>query len=117
MPFKLGIQPIRRSIKYLEKSGLVFKDRVKIMSLYYSEDEYEQLKSQRNHAQQPWFHRREHFIKGGPHHVGMQDFVFWNLPQVQYKNPEVQIVTFKNLLPSPSIICYLDDGDYCLIRS
>lgn len=35
-----------------------------------------------------------------------RDFVFWNLPQVQYKNPDVQVATFKNLTPTPFIKCY-----------
>jgi len=44
------------------------------------------------------------------HHRGAQDFVFWNLPQVQYKNPDVQIVTFKNMTPTPFITCFLEDN-------
>ena len=31
-------------------------------------------------------------------------------PQVQHKNPNVQIVTFKNLTPSPFITCFLEDS-------
>merc|ERR1712121_490034 len=42
--------------------------------------------------------------------AGARDFVFWNLPQVQFKNPNVQIVTFKNLTPSPFITCFLKDN-------
>ncbi len=40
MPFKLGPQPIRRSLKYLEAGSLVFKDRVKVMTLNYNVDEF-----------------------------------------------------------------------------
>lgn len=43
------------------------------------------------------------------------DFVFWHLPQIQYKNPEVQVVTFKNMTPSPFVRCYFDDGKQMLI--
>lgn len=32
--------------------------------------------------------------------------MFWYLPQLQYKNSNVQIVTFKNITPSPFIKCY-----------
>lgn len=35
-----------------------------------------------------------------------RDFVFWYLPQIQYKNPDVQISTFKNMTPSPFIRCF-----------
>lgn len=36
----------------------------------------------------------------------LRDFIFWCLPQIQYKNPNVQIVTFRNKTPSPFIKCY-----------
>lgn len=35
-----------------------------------------------------------------------RNFVFWNLPQVQYKNPNVQVISFRNMTPSPFIRCY-----------
>jgi hypothetical protein len=37
MPFMRGVAPIRRTMKYLESGPLVFKDRVKIMTVNYSE--------------------------------------------------------------------------------
>jgi hypothetical protein len=40
-----------------------------------------------------------------------QEFVFWNLPQIQFRNPQIQIVTMKNLTPSPFVTCYLEKGD------
>jgi small subunit ribosomal protein S25 len=43
--------------------------------------------------------------------LSQQDFVFWNLPQIQFRNPSVQIVTMKNLTPSPFITCYLEKGE------
>ena len=86
MPFMKGIAPIRRTYKYLENCGLVFKDRVKIMTVNFNEAESQ------------------------THHTGARDFVFWNLPQVQYKNPDVQIVTLKNMTPSPFITCFLEDN-------
>ena len=36
-----------------------------------------------------------------------RDFVFYHLPQLQYKNPNVQMQTFKNITPSPFIRCFL----------
>lgn len=35
-----------------------------------------------------------------------RDFAFWYLPQIQYKNPNVQISTLKNMTPSPFIRCF-----------
>merc|ERR1712240_793264 len=64
----------------------VFKDRVKIMTVNFNEADSQ------------------------THHSGTRDFVFWNLPQVQYKNPGVQIVTLRNMTPSPFITCFLDDN-------
>nr|CAG4646641.1 EOG090X0FQ5 [Macrothrix elegans] len=84
MPFMRGPAPIRRTIEYLERSNLVLKDRVKIFTVNYN--------------------------TRGENHEGARQFVFWHLPQLQYKNPNVQILTFKNLTPSPFIQCYLDNG-------
>ena len=85
MPFMKGIAPIRRTTKFLNSAGLVFKERVKVMTVNFNEHE-------------------------DPTHKGAQDFVFWNIPQVQYKNPDVQIVTLKNMTPSPFITCFLEDN-------
>uniref|UniRef100_A0A0K8R9E0 Small ribosomal subunit protein mS25 n=1 Tax=Ixodes ricinus TaxID=34613 RepID=A0A0K8R9E0_IXORI len=87
MPFMRGAAPIRRTLQYLERGRLVFKDRVKIMSLNF------------NTAG-----------KARDRHEGMKDFVFWYLPQVQYKNPNVQVVIFKNMTPTPFVRFWLEDG-------
>merc|ERR1711872_382279 len=52
-----GIAPIRRSTKYLSKCPLVFKPRVKIMTVNFNDNAED------------------------AHHEGARDFVFWNLPQ------------------------------------
>ncbi len=38
---------------------------------------------------------------------GAVDFVTWFLPQLQFRNPSVQIVTFQGLAPTPFVCCYL----------
>lgn len=75
-----GRAPVRRTMKYLEAGGLMLKDKIKIFSINYN--------------------------TFGPHHEGARSFVFWTLPQLQFKNPSVQVVTFKNMTPSPFIRCY-----------
>jgi hypothetical protein len=35
-----------------------------------------------------------------------RDFAFWYLPQIQYKNPNVQVLTLTNMTPSPFITCF-----------
>ena len=86
MPFMHGLAPIRRTTKYLNSAGLVFKERVKIMTVNFNDTETDAA------------------------HKGAQDFVFWNIPQVQFKNPDIQIVTLKNMTPSPFITCFLEDN-------
>ncbi|XP_050310042.1 probable 28S ribosomal protein S25, mitochondrial [Anthonomus grandis grandis] len=89
MPFMKGRAPIRRTIQYLEAGKLYLKDQIKILTINYN------------------IH--------GENHQGVRDFVFWHLPQVQYKNPNVQISTFKNLTPTPFIRAFYDTGDRMLI--
>ncbi|XP_014284044.1 small ribosomal subunit protein mS25 [Halyomorpha halys] len=89
MPFMKGPAPIRRTLKYLESGKLILKDRVQVLSINYNSK--------------------------GKHHAGARDFVFWHLPQLQYKNPNVQVVTFKNMTPSPFVRCFYDNGDDLLI--
>jgi len=89
MPFMKGKAPIRRTLRYLLAGSLVLKDRVKVFCVNY------------NHH--------------GEHHKGARDFVFWCLPQIQYKNPNVQVLTLTNMTPSPFITCFFDSGDRMLI--
>ncbi|XP_055625169.1 probable 28S ribosomal protein S25, mitochondrial [Toxorhynchites rutilus septentrionalis] len=89
MPFMKGPAPVRRSIQYLNAGRLALKEKIKIFSVNYN--------------------------TYGDHHEGARDFVFWNISQIQYKNPNVQVITFKNMTPSPFIRCYYEDGKQMLI--
>ncbi|XP_045472389.1 probable 28S ribosomal protein S25, mitochondrial [Harmonia axyridis] len=89
MPFMKGRAPVRRTLQYLEAGRLVLKDQIKIMTINYG------LNSKNN--------------------GGTKDFVFWHLPQVQYKNPDVQIVTLKNMAPSPFVRVFYETGHQMLI--
>ncbi|XP_034489495.1 probable 28S ribosomal protein S25, mitochondrial [Drosophila innubila] len=89
MPFMKGREPIRRTLQYLKAGRLVLKDRIRIFSVNYN--------------------------TYGNHHAGARDFVFWNIPQIQFQNPEVQVITLKNKTPSPYVRCYFDDGRDILI--
>ncbi|XP_034950602.1 probable 28S ribosomal protein S25, mitochondrial [Chelonus insularis] len=90
MPFMIGKEPIRRTWKYLEAGRLILKDSIQIFSLHYN-------------------------TNIGDHHEGAREFAFWDIPQVQYKNPNVQIAIFTNMTPSPFIRCFYDDGKRMLI--
>ncbi|XP_042859533.1 probable 28S ribosomal protein S25, mitochondrial [Penaeus japonicus] len=89
MPFMKGRAPIRRTLKYLESSRLVVKERVKVVTVNYN--------------------------TSGNHHQGAREFVFWHLPQLQYKNPQIQVATFKNLTPTPFIRIFLESGEDILV--
>lgn len=89
MPFMKGKAPIRRTLNYLNAGRLVLKDKIKIFSVAYN--------------------------IAGQNNTGAKEFVFWYLPQIQYKNPDVQVATLKNLTPSPFIKCYFEDGRKILV--
>ncbi|XP_005997877.1 28S ribosomal protein S25, mitochondrial [Latimeria chalumnae] len=84
-----GKFPIRRTLEYLQKGEVVFKNAVKIMTVNYNTH--------------------------GELSEGARKFVFFNIPQIQYKNPWVQIMMFKNMTPSPFLKFYLDDGEQVLV--
>uniref|UniRef100_A0A2K5NRJ6 Small ribosomal subunit protein mS25 n=9 Tax=Cercopithecidae TaxID=9527 RepID=A0A2K5NRJ6_CERAT len=80
MPMK-GRFPIRRTLQYLSQGNVVFKESVKVMTVNYNTH--------------------------GELGEGARKFVFFNIPQIQYKNPWVQIMMFKNMTPSPFLRFYL----------
>ncbi|XP_055985593.1 small ribosomal subunit protein mS25 [Sorex fumeus] len=88
MPMK-GRFPIRRTLQYLGQGDVVFKDSVKVMTVNYN--------------------------TRGERGEGARKFVFFNVPQIQYKNPWVQILMFKNMTPSPFLRFYLDSGEQVLV--
>ncbi|MCJ8735215.1 hypothetical protein PDJAM_G00244320 [Pangasius djambal] len=88
MPMK-GRFPIRRTLEYLQKGEVVFRNSVKIMTVNYN--------------------------TRGELSEGARKFVFFSVPQIQYRNPWVQIMMFKNMTPSPFLRFYLDDGEQVLV--
>uniref|UniRef100_A0A8D0DH16 Small ribosomal subunit protein mS25 n=1 Tax=Salvator merianae TaxID=96440 RepID=A0A8D0DH16_SALMN len=84
-----GRYPIRRTLEYLRQGDVVFKESVKVMTVNYNTQ--------------------------GQLSDGARKFVFFNIPQIQYKNPSVQIVMFKNITPSPFLKFYLDNGEQVLV--
>ncbi|XP_015918627.1 small ribosomal subunit protein mS25 [Parasteatoda tepidariorum] len=85
MPYLLGTNAIRRTIRYLEQGKLIFRQNVKVMTVSYNDK--------------------------GDYHQGARDLVHWNLCQIQYRNPTVQVLFLKNLFPTPFIRCWLDTGE------
>ncbi|NXA05555.1 RT25 protein, partial [Sapayoa aenigma] len=88
MPMK-GRFPIRRTLRYLSQGDVVFKNAVKVMTVNYN--------------------------TAGELSEGARKFVYFNIPQIQYKNPWVQIMLFRNMTPSPFLRFYLDNGEQVLV--
>lgn len=88
MPMK-GRFPIRRTLAYLQEGKIVFKSSVKVMTVNYNTH--------------------------GERAEGARKFVFFNIPQIQYKNPWLQIMMFKNMTPSSFLRFYLDTGEQVLV--
>ncbi|XP_020836785.1 small ribosomal subunit protein mS25 [Phascolarctos cinereus] len=84
-----GRYPIRRTLQYLSQGEIVFKSSVKVMTVNYNTH--------------------------GELSEGARKFVFFSVPQIQYKNPWVQIMMFKNMTPSPFLRFYLDSGEQVLV--
>ncbi|CAH8481687.1 unnamed protein product [Schistosoma turkestanicum] len=86
MPFlKGGRAAVTRTKKYLEAGRILLNDGVKIIVI--------------NH------------IPGAEISHGCDEFIKWYLPPLQFRNPNVQIITFKNMFPTPFIKIYLEKNE------
>uniref|UniRef100_UPI00398EE675 small ribosomal subunit protein mS25 n=1 Tax=Pristiophorus japonicus TaxID=55135 RepID=UPI00398EE675 len=88
MPMK-GRFPVRRTLEFLRSGAVVLRDSVRILTVNYNTH--------------------------GERSDGARKFVFFNIPQIQYQNPWLQIVMFKNLTPSPFLRFHLADGEQVLV--
>lgn len=52
---------------------------------------------------------------GKPRSAGLRKFIREKLPPIQYKNPEVQVVLFKNKHPFPAVWVYFEDGKKAML--
>nr|XP_058160705.1 LOW QUALITY PROTEIN: small ribosomal subunit protein mS25-like [Dasypus novemcinctus] len=85
---KKGRFPIRSTLQHLDQGVVVFKDSVKVMRV-----KYNMLGHLGEGARKP---------------------VFFNSPQIHYKNPWGQIMMFKNITPSLFLRFCLDSGEQVL---
>merc|ERR1712136_564611 len=82
-----GKHPVTQTTQYLEQ-GIILRDCVKIMTIHYGD-------YQNNYES----------------HEGVRKIVELNFSQLQYKNPNVQILVVKDLTPTPFFTFFLDDGE------
>ena len=47
--------------------------------------------------------------------ISFREFVFWHWAQLQYKNPDVQLLKWTEMFPNPFIQVYLDTGAEVLL--
>lgn len=79
----LGATPLVRTVKYLEAEPIYFRDAVQVMLAHFNEN---QASSE-----------------------GLKQFCVWSIPQIQYRNPNVQINIVKGITPSPWVQFFLHD--------
>uniref|UniRef100_UPI00358DDE5F small ribosomal subunit protein mS25 n=1 Tax=Myxine glutinosa TaxID=7769 RepID=UPI00358DDE5F len=84
-----GRYPVTRTLQYLREGDVVLKTMVKVMTVNYQN---------RSEAS-----------------AGARNYITFKVPQIQYKNPRVQIVMFRNITPSPFLCFYLDNGEQIML--
>lgn len=98
--FMWGPAPIRRTIQYLKAGKFIAKDQLRIMEVHY-------------HLHGRKYQSREEMRKDCFH--GMREFYFWEMPRIQYQNPQLQIVRILDKMPSPYIRFWFHDGNDLLL--
>lgn len=78
-----GKTPLIQTIKYLEADPIRLRSSVQVMLAHFNE----------NQAASD----------------GLKQFCVWSIPQIQYRNPNVQINIMKEIAPSPFLQFYLHD--------
>ncbi|XP_067934921.1 small ribosomal subunit protein mS25-like [Watersipora subatra] len=81
MPFMKGVHAFRNTLSYLNQGKIVFKHDVRVMLINYNSERVEPGRSDVS--------------------KGVRDLIFWHLNQIQYKNPQTQILTIQNMTPTP----------------
>lgn len=98
--FMWGPAPIRRTLDYLKSGGFIAKDFVRIMEIHY-------------HLHGRRYQTKEE--KEADQFNGLRQFYFWEMPRIQYKNPQLQIIRILDKMPTPYIRFWLDDSEDVII--
>ncbi|KAH3816116.1 probable 28S ribosomal protein S25, mitochondrial [Dreissena polymorpha] len=89
MPFLKGVAPIRYTKAYLEAGKLILQPEIRVMTINYNVNQKASS--------------------------GIYKFQFWHLPQIKYKNHQLQILRFKNMTPTPFIQFFFINGEKQII--
>lgn len=133
-PFMIGPAPVRRTLQYLNSGALKLKKRVSIIEVHYNmywrfhktqfSMEFREPKMKESVTQNMVHERirrtmelKENysFAREPDNHTGMREFYFWEVPRLQYQNPDVQMVRFLERSPLPFLRIWLNDGADFLI--
>ena len=132
--FLLGPAPIRRTLQYLKSGFMQLKKRVSIIEIHYNmywryhkvnfSMAYKEPKMKESETQaivrdrilkRMLLKENFQFTREPDNHTGMREFYFWEVPRLQYQNPDVQIVRFLERSPLPFLRIWLNDGNDFLI--
>eukprot|EP00794_Sanderia_malayensis_P006054 gene6055-6756_t len=83
-----GKFPYRRTIEFLSAGKLILKKSLRTITFSYTTQDTGK---------------------------GLKNFILRDVPQLQYKNPLVQMMTFRNATDFPQIKLYFDDGHKSMI--
>ncbi|ESO09140.1 hypothetical protein HELRODRAFT_110043 [Helobdella robusta] len=95
MPFMHSRGAVARTIEYLRKGEIFLEPHIKIIMFAFNYDQ--KTKS------------------SPPRHTGLYNFIYWHLPQLQFKNPDVQMITLNKITPLPWIKTYYENDSSLLI--
>ena len=83
-----GRFPFRRTIEFLSSGNTILQQRIKTVAVAFTPQKTSK---------------------------GLRDFILRDLPRVQYKNPQIQFVCFRDKYEFPQINFYFDGGDNLMI--
>lgn len=130
MGFMVGPAPVRRTLRYLQSGALQLKQRVSIIEMHYNmyfkmhrtvpsmsfrqpamrEKETQAMVRDRMLRRMELKEQNQRFERPPDNHTGMREFYFWEVPRLQYQNPDIQMVRFLERSPLPFLRVWLNDG-------
>lgn len=102
-------------MNYLEKGKLHVKNEIKVLSLNYND------KGDHHHGVRYGGSLACVCTLWGPYKCLIvtvsyfpvhRDFVYWYVPQIQFKNPNLQIISLKNITPTPFFRAFYGKSRY-----
>lgn len=106
-----GLHPVRRTLQHLNDTRLILKPFVRIVSVNYNT----RLENSEGAKQFVYWHLGKIMDKPLFLVIFLISLISLFVAQLQYKNPEVQVITFTDLTPSPFIRVFFNSGKDLLL--